>query len=285
MTFGKAEMIKVDAAISRHIAQEMPDQALAMTIARNNRAYADAVKDIWKRNKLGAIYVLRATNAFYVRNDEAPRKGPGKDEPYPVAEVCISDASIRSEVGIRKEQLRQTLRLHGIHVEEVRIIASRRGMRERHPFLEEAEALERDSRPLASVAAGCQEDGLSSLQRKRLETVKRAFCIALGVNAQVVLDKVCAASVEELAPVGGGKARKGRRLPCRCALYTQDAALAGLVSAVRGPFLAAARELGLWVTEVRVAPWEGDGRLRAFPPQGAPVTLHEMRMDMEGMGR
>ncbi len=83
-----------------------------------------------------AAYLLAHTNAFYIRRDETPRKGPDKDKPYIVCEVCVDDAMAKSEINMRQELIKLALASEGIHFEEFRIITARGGMRSRHPFLE-----------------------------------------------------------------------------------------------------------------------------------------------------
>lgn len=102
-------------------------------VMANNAAYVAAVRDIWT-NEAAARLILDHTNAFYIRKDERPRKGPDKDKPYILCEVCLDEPLIRSEMDTRKEMLALALAKRGLTFNEIRIIPARRGMRQRHPF-------------------------------------------------------------------------------------------------------------------------------------------------------
>lgn len=99
----------------------------------NNAAYVAAVRDIWK-SEAAARLILDHTNAFYIRKDDRPKKGPHKDEPYILCEICMDEPLVRSEMDTRKEMLALALAKQGLTFNEIRIIPARRGMRQRHPF-------------------------------------------------------------------------------------------------------------------------------------------------------
>ena len=109
-----------------------PTEGLS-SIMSNNAAYASAVREIWKTDAASRL-VLDHTNAFYVRKDDRPKKGPAKDKPYILCEVCMDEPLIRSEMDARKEMMALALRKRGLTFDEMRIIPARRGMRQRHPF-------------------------------------------------------------------------------------------------------------------------------------------------------
>lgn len=106
------------------------------TVMSNQAAYASAVREIWK-TEAAARLILDHTNAFYVRKDERPRKGPDKDKPHILCEICMDEPLIRSEMDARKEMLALALAQRGLSFDEIRIIPARRGMRQRHPFKEQ----------------------------------------------------------------------------------------------------------------------------------------------------
>lgn len=108
------------------------EESIQNTVS-NNAAYAAAVRDIWKSEEACRL-ILDHTNAFYVRKDDRPRKGPDKDKPHLLCEICLDEPLIRSEMDARKEMLSLALLRHGLRFDEVRIIPARRGMRQRHPF-------------------------------------------------------------------------------------------------------------------------------------------------------
>lgn len=110
------------------------DFAKLVRIARNNDAYAQAVKTVWADHAASDL-ILAHTNAFYVRRDDRPRRGPHKDDPYIVCEICIDDALVRSEIDTHKELLQIVLHQNGLAFDELRLVPARRGMKKRHPFL------------------------------------------------------------------------------------------------------------------------------------------------------
>lgn len=109
------------------------DASRFLRIAKNNDAYVEAVRTVWP-DEDAARLILDHTNAFYVRRDERPRIGPGKDRPYILCEICIDDALIRSELDTHKELLAMVLHQKGLSFNELRLIPARHGMRKKHPF-------------------------------------------------------------------------------------------------------------------------------------------------------
>lgn len=110
-----------------------PEAESAAQISSNNAIYAAAVRDVWKSESAVRL-ILDHTNAFYVRKDDRPRKGPDKDKPYIVCEICMDEPLVRSEMDARREFMALRLRDRGLSFHELRIIPARRGMRQRHPF-------------------------------------------------------------------------------------------------------------------------------------------------------
>lgn len=102
-------------------------------ITTNNAAYVASVREIWK-SEAACRVILDHTNAFYIRKDERPRKGPDKDKPHIVCEICMDEPLVRSEMDARKEMMSLALAKRGLTFDEIRIIPARRGMRQRHPF-------------------------------------------------------------------------------------------------------------------------------------------------------
>ncbi|WP_165060167.1 hypothetical protein [Adlercreutzia sp. ZJ154] len=125
-------MKKLAGELSKVISNLDGDAGKFMRIARNNDCYKQAVNTIWNKN--AACLILENTNAVYIREDPAPRKGPDKDKPYIVCEVCSQDSMVRSELDTHRELLHLELRKLGLNFEELRIKPSRGAMRSRHPF-------------------------------------------------------------------------------------------------------------------------------------------------------
>lgn len=112
------------------------DASEIMNASKRNFAYKTAVAHVWK-NKDASELILAHTNAFYVREDTAPKKGSYKDRKYILCEICIDDPTVRSEVDNLRGPLELALRANGLSFDELRIIPARRGMRKRHPFVSE----------------------------------------------------------------------------------------------------------------------------------------------------
>lgn len=111
------------------------DSAKLVQVALNNAKYKESVRAIWKDEDASRL-ILEHTNAFYVRVDDSPKKGFPSDKSYVVCEACIDDPLVRSELDTHRELLQFALRSNGLTFEEFRIIPSRHGMRNRHPFVE-----------------------------------------------------------------------------------------------------------------------------------------------------
>ncbi len=103
------------------------------TIARNNIAYRTAVKNIW-RDQASRKLILDHTNAFYIREDKTPKKGPYKDKPYIICDIVLDDGLVRSEIDTHRELLMAHLLNEGLKFEKINIIPAKGNMRKRHPF-------------------------------------------------------------------------------------------------------------------------------------------------------
>lgn len=110
-----------------------PEGQKAVSVAQINAAYVKAVRQIWKTDAAQRM-ILDHTNAFYIRRDDTPRKGPKKNDPYILCEVCMDEPLLRSEMDARKEMVALELAKSGLRFNEIRVIPARRGMRQRHPF-------------------------------------------------------------------------------------------------------------------------------------------------------
>ena len=232
---GRARSVgSLNIELGRLMARTMPESAYALRVQQCQQAYERAVRRTWQQSPDGAELVLAHTNAYSVRKDERPRKGPVGGLPL-LGEVCIDDSLVRSEVNARREMLRLALACEDVPVEELRIIASRRGMKERHPFVRHGEA----PRPSPAALEAPKR------QRERYEEVlRRAFCLVFGDRAPWVLGQVRTMEAQER--LGGRKAalRRGSgRFACRVVVAGELAAT--LIAAQEQPLMAAARDLGL----------------------------------------
>ena len=102
-------------------------------VARYNMTYKSAIKEIWKDSSSSQL-ILEHTNAFYVREDERPKKGINKNKTSYLAEVVIDDPVIRSEIDTHREMIFCQMKLLGLNIDELKIMPARGNMRKRHPF-------------------------------------------------------------------------------------------------------------------------------------------------------
>lgn len=246
-----------------------PDGVKALKVARNLETYKRAVVlRTWRDNPECAKLVLGHTNAFYIRKDDAPRKGVDKNVPYILCEVCIDDPLVRSEVNFRQEMLRLDLAYEGLHFDELRVKPSKFGMKDRHPFalsLKEVVAFQQHNAP--------QKGALSPTKASdNLETVKRAFCLTFGERAEDVLDAVCAAALEQVNFGAQASRRHVQRFWLH--LYAAEPRFAHVVKAHSPSLIENARLLGLRIHAVQVhdAP-ENIANRKAFPKCGTPLVF------------
>lgn len=127
-------MQSLKAGISHQLAHFGPQSAKAFKIAQNNDAYEQAVRKTWSDNPDASEYLLAHTNSLFFAKDETPRKGEGKEIDRYVMGVYIDDPMVRSELNARRELLMFHLMHAGMRFDELRIIPSTMGMRERHLF-------------------------------------------------------------------------------------------------------------------------------------------------------
>lgn len=104
-----------------------------LSIANNKAIFKEVVLEIWKDPSAHDL-ILSHINAFYVRKDERPKKGPDKDKTWYICEICSDDPLIRSELDTHRELIALGLKKRGLEFEDLSIKPSRRGMKEKHPF-------------------------------------------------------------------------------------------------------------------------------------------------------
>ncbi len=126
-------MKKLSSSIESYIRALCPDADKLIASTKRNAIYVEGIRTVWK-DELAAKMILEHTNAFYIREDDRPKKGMFKDRPYILCEICIDDPAIRSEVDTRRELLTLALKKTGLSFDELIIKPARRGMRDRHPF-------------------------------------------------------------------------------------------------------------------------------------------------------
>lgn len=119
------------------IMQELDDDiAKHVSIANNKSKFKEVVELIWKDPSANQL-ILSHINAFYVRKDDRPRIGPDKNKDRYVCEICSDDSLIRSELDTHRELISLELKKRGLVFEEISIKPSRRGMKSKHPFIDD----------------------------------------------------------------------------------------------------------------------------------------------------
>lgn len=277
-------MQSVSTGIAKYLEALDPTASKALRAARNNRRFAAAVERVWSDSPLSGDFVLAHVNSLYFAKEEEPRKGGGAPDRY-VLGLYVDDATARAELNARRETLALALMQDGFRFDEIRIIPSKLGMRERRAF---PDALERVERALAGerpVQDGDRTRGGAAADPKRyrgnrllekdesklLETFKRAVCLAFEDidRAAAFLDRIEGASLVERY---GAERRRQNRTRYACRLHAADpAALEGVLGAFGPSIIAHAKELRLNLVGIDVlqSPPELAGH-RAFPAAGAP---------------
>lgn len=237
---------------SRLIAQMNPDAAKFLKAAKNRDAYVRAAQCAWRDNEAAARLVLAHTNAFYVRRDERPRKGPDKDKPYMLGEICIDDPVIRSDVNARRELLKLELAYGGIHVDEVRIIPAKMGMKERHPFAEIAKLgfQGADMCDVGRRGAGRAPEAALKDDEEGLVALRRVLCLVFGEKAHIISKKVASARLEPVR-FDGQAERRTLRQSYWMHVYTDDSQLVKLMKTYEREIISRSREIGINVRAIQ----------------------------------
>ncbi len=107
---------------------------------------------------------------------------------------------------------------------------------------------------------------------EKLETLKRAFCLTFGENAEVVLEKINAAYLTPLTKIDDVPLRLQKN---RCVLFSADPRFSTIMDAYDSQIRKCAYRLGLRIygrITLRTTP-EGFDDKRAFPPLSAPIVV------------
>lgn len=267
--------------LQRYLDTLDPTAAKAVRAKRNNQRFAAAVRRVWDDNPLAGEFVLAHVNSLFFAKEDIACKGknPGSKR---VLGVYLDDPAARAELNARRETLTLVLLQDGFAFDEVRIIPSMRGMRERRAFPESCELLrqamngDRAQLPERLACDAVKADGgpatKSADQTKQLEIFKRAVCLALGDldHAAAFLSRIEGACLEERY---ANEQRRQKRLLFTCRLYTSDvAAVSTIMRTYHDPFCLKAKELGLHLVSIDVAPSPAQLKGRcAFPAQGSPI--------------
>lgn len=286
-------MQSVSTGLSNFLSGLDASAAKALKASQNNRRFAAAVARVWEDNPLAGDFVLAHVNSLYFTKDEAPRKGAGKNADRYVLGLYMDDSTARAELNARRETLALCLMQDGFSFDEIRILPSRMGMKERRAFPDAKKRVEavlsgKDPQALREGEDGVDDgakraDGgntagtrlLEADESRLLEVFKRAVCLAMKDldYASAFLARVEGASLEER--YADGKRRSGRaRYACK--LYaTSSKAVSDVVRVFAPSIIAHAKELGLLLVGIDVAqsPAEINGQ-RAFPAAGSPRPYH-----------
>lgn len=285
-------MQSVSTGIAKYLEALDPTASKALRAARNNRRFAAAVERVWDDSPLAGDFVLAHVNSLYFAKDETPRKGPGKDVDRYVMGVYVDDATARAELNARRETLALALMQDGFRFDEIRIIASKLGMRERRAFPDKLERVKRalsgedpdrdgeadgsgsaDGAPSKDAPSRARAGRMAQRdEAKLLEAFKRAVCLALGDldQAAALLARIEGASLVERY---GAERRRQKQAWYACQLrVAAPESLDGILEAYAPSIIAHAKELGLNLVGIDVlqSPPELAGH-RAFPTAGTPV--------------
>lgn len=276
-------MQNIGTEINQYLKRLDPSAAKAVRAARNNQRFAAAVARVWEDNPLAGDFVLAHVNSLYFAKEEVVSKG-AENAWRRVLGVYLDDPSARAELNARRETLALALLQDGFSFDEVRILASRMGMRERRAFPEarkRVDAILSGKQPVpneksaADPAVPSAKTASSNQplrdEAKLLGVFKRAVCLALADidYAAAFLERIEGAS---LAVRGGSRKRRQSRLVFACRLYTSSPAPVGeIVEGYAPSIIAHAKELGLLLSgiEVRESPESLKG-CHAFPASGMP---------------
>lgn len=256
-----------------------PEASKIVKAKRNNRRFAEAVRRAWDDNPLAADYLLAHVNALYFAREQVPGRADGVTRA--VLGVYMDDPTARAELNARRESLALALLKDGSAVDDVRILPSRMGMKERSAFPDAARSVERalygkEADPGGGLRQKDRPERAGRLAHedevRLLAAFKRAACLAIGDidRASAFLAEVEGA---EIADEGSRRRLKHRARTIR--LYSSSDALAGIVGAYGDSIIANAKELGSPISriEVRESPEELRGS-QAFPASARPVPYH-----------
>lgn len=280
-------MQSVSTGIAKYLAALDPNASKALRAARNNRKFAAAVERVWEDNPLAGDFVLAHVNSLYFAKDDAPRKGQNKDVDRYIMGVYVDDATARAELNARRETLALALMQDGFRFDEIRIIASKLGMRDRRAFPDKLERIKQvlagdpshpdaaetlDQKAGASVSSRSRGNRLLERdESKLLETFKRAVCLAFGDldQAAAFLSRIEGAALIERY---GVERRRQHQTWYACRLYASAPVhLDEILQAFAPSIISHAKELGLNLVGIDVlqSPPELVGN-RAFPAAGTP---------------
>lgn len=241
-------MFKAAHEASRYLSQANPEIAKHLHTAKVRSGYVKALSRTWSSSPEVAQSILDHTNAVYVRKDTSLRKGADKNKPHILFEVYLDDPLFRAEMNARQEILQLALAEQDIRFDTFRIIPSKLGMRERHPFA----GVSIDApQELASRGVGDKTKVAIQGDQEVKQTFKRALCLAFGERAFAVVDMINKVS---LTP-GSSKTPEGVRQDYRwyvVRLYSEDARLKRIMAEYDADVVAKARELGLRISAIYV---------------------------------
>lgn len=150
-------------------------QRKARRAAQVQQEWKSAIERVYRD---AADFVLDHTNAVYILKENG--------------RLCVivyaDDSLVRSDIDARQEFIKMALREYGEHVDSFRIIASRLGMKERHPFrkaIDQASswdvsrAFERAQRvPLSDEEARMVDECVSVVENEKLRASLKAAMVA-----------------------------------------------------------------------------------------------------------
>lgn len=296
------------------LSQIDPDLAKAARAARIQGAFAEALMAACETPEVG-LFMLSHIQGVYILRDDAPCKGGKapillrvySDDSVVRAELDARQEWIRLQLGRRnitydkmvihasKYGMRERrpfdrfieghdgkaapaaadVERHNLTACEIEDLAARVGDSETSASLRAALEATSEHAASAAPAASPTSPKAAAAMVEQLETLKRAFCLAFGEDADTVLAKVNAAYIAPLAPVQADDDHRLRFQRNRCMLYVSDPRFKDVMDAYDDQVRKHAYHLGLRIygrIAVRRAP-SSIADKRAFPSQSAPVIV------------
>ncbi len=263
-------MPSIATELNRFAQQLNLDSDSDLELEQINKAFIHAIESTCKDNAGMAKEILKHTNGFYIQKDDTPKKGSQKNQSFLVCGICIDDPLVRSEVNLRREMIQYDLIGQGYNVDEIRIIPAKRGMKQRHPYIEEASKTQKrieegnKSDPPEKDNKVNPDKYLNEDQGKNLEIVKKVLCRVFREETESVIEKINAVTLDELSSKNANK--YGRRIYYRLHFYSNDSGIRKRIEQNKRFILSVSHDFGLYVRYVGVHKAQRNMTdLKAFP--------------------
>ena len=235
------------------------DAAKAYRIRKIYDAFGQAILAVY--GATAARLVLSHVQAVYIMEDDGTYVGDA--QPLRLLRVYTDDPTVRADLDARQEFIKMRLAALGYSVDRLRLHASTFGMKEREPYKDFLDRLEKGQVATPDTQGHAFEEAAQAAMVKNLQVLKAALCQVFGEHADEVVKAINAAYVKT----------RGKARPLAC-VYVQDDDARMALEAQREAVAARARELGLPLLRLDVKaaePWMVSRQ--AFPALSAPVII------------